>query len=339
MSMIEEYLSQKELVQRVLTVEDLKDKSGSGKTLNMMMGQTFDEGQPVDMMKYALFMMNLADILRQGGAQITARWLIADHFITDINQELEATKVREQATRRISYLQRINSVYGGNISIVLSSELSLQDAYKQNLAVLIKEADNNEGFREKALRAVPEDRRDNPNALRYPFEELATIQSMDTDIKVGPPYEIHYDEPARDIASLVGFNRYVAIHLTRGFLFGNPAISPDVNGEIEAFGVLPYKKDSKGLGSYRIDPTTDGMEQVQRLVTVTTDTRAIVDLLVITEQARQRLEGKVDPDGVEKILEKTYNTATERQDFKVLQELALESYIRYVHEPLVQNKS
>ena len=332
--MIEKYLSQKELVQSVSTIEDLRDKSGSGKTLNIMMGQTFDDGQPVDLMKYALFMMTLEDFLKEGGTQVTTKWLIADHFITDINQELEAAKAREQASRRIDYLQRINSVYGGNIGIVLSSELSLQDVYRQNLAILLAEADSNEDFREKALRAVPEDRRSNPNALRYPFEELATIQSMDTDIKVGPPYEIYYDEPAREIASIVGFNRYVAINLTRGFPFGNPTIPLAVNEEIEAFGILPYKKDSKGLGSYRIDPTIDSIESAQRLVTATIDSRAIIDLLVIAGQARQRLEGWVDPSGVEKILEKTYNSATERQSLNALQELALELYVRYIHEPL-----
>lgn len=331
---LERYLSQQELVHGVLAVDDLKEKVGSGKTLNIMMGQTFDEGQPVDMLKYGLFIMNLGDILREDGAQVAARWLIADHFITDINQELEAEKAVDQVHQRVSYLERINRVYSGDIGIVFSSQLSQQDEYRENLETLLREADRNEGFRERALKSIPEDRRNNPNALRYPFEELATIQSMDTDIKVGPPYEIHYDEPAREIAPLVGFNHYVAIHLTRGFPFGRPTIPPDINEEIEAFGVLPYKKDSKGLGNYRIDPINDGIERVQRLVVATTDTRAIIDLLVITEQARQRLEGQVDPAGVEKILEKTYNSATERQNFKALQELALESYVRYIHEPL-----
>ena len=332
--MIEQFLSQRVLVQSVLTIEELKRGVENGQSFNIMMGQTFDDGQPVDIMKYALFIMNLSDVLRRKDVRVVARWLIADHFITDINQELEVVQTRGQANSRVGFLQRINSVYGGSIGIVLSSELSLQDSYKQNLAVLLEQANRNEDFREKALRAVPEDRRDNPNALRYPFEELATIQTMDTDIKIGPPYEIYYDGPAREIAPIVGFKRYVAIHLTRGFPFGNPTIPPDVSEEIEAFGVLPYKKDSKGLGSYRIDPTIDGIERVQRLVAATMDTRAIIDLLVITEQARQRLEGRVDPSGVEKILEKTYNPATERRDLNALQELAMELYIRYIHEPL-----
>lgn len=334
--MIEKYLSQKELVQSVLTVEDLNNRVQAGGVINIMMGQTFDDGQPVDMLKYGLLIMNFSDILKGYGVQVASRWLIADHFITDINQELEAAQARDQANRRIGFLQRINSVYSGNIGTVLSSELSLSDNYKQNLAVLLEEADNNEGFREKALRAVPEDRRNNPNALRYPFEELATIQSMDIDIKVGPPYEILYDEPAREIAPLVGFNRYVAIHLTRGFPFGNPDLPPNILAEIEAFGVLPYKKSSKGLGNYRIDPTIDSVERVRELVATTTDARVIIDLLVIAEQARQRIEGQIGftLGRVEKLLQKAYNTATERQGFEELQELAMELYVGYIHGPL-----
>lgn len=334
--MIEKYLSQKELVHSVLTMEDLNSRVQAGGTLNIMMGQTFDEGQPVDMLKYGLFIMSFSDILRGSGLQVAARWLIADHFITDINQELEVANAFDQVNKRVSFLQRLNSTYKGNLGIVLSSQLCQHDEYKHNVELLLKEADRNERFREQSLEAVPEDRRNNPNALRYPFEELATIQSMDTGIKIGPPYEIHYDRPAREIASLVGFNRYVAIHLTRGFPFGNPNIPSNTLEEIEAFGILPYKKGSKGLGDYRIDPTVDSIERVRGLVAATTDVRAVVDLLVIAEQARQRLEGQVGfpLERVEKLLQKAYNTATETHSFKELQELALELYVGYIHGPL-----
>ena len=49
--MLEKYLSQRALVQNVLTIDDLLQKTAERKRLNIMMGQTFDEGQPVDMMK------------------------------------------------------------------------------------------------------------------------------------------------------------------------------------------------------------------------------------------------------------------------------------------------
>lgn len=240
--MIEQFLSQKLLVENVITVGDLKDRMASSGHINIMMGQTFDDGQPVDMLKYALFMMNLGDIIHSAGVEVTPRWLIADHFITDINQDQEAARVQEQVQKRMAFLERLNSVYGGNIGVVLSSELSRSEEYRKNLEVLFAEGENNQHFREEVLKAVPADRRGHPNAYRYPFEELATIQSMNTDIKVGPPYERHYDEPARDIAPIVGFNRYVAIQLTRSYPFGTPEIPASIAREIEAFGILPYKK-------------------------------------------------------------------------------------------------
>lgn len=334
--MIEKYLSQKELVQSVLSIEDLNNRVKTGRALNIMMGQTFDDGQPVDLLKYGLFIMNLSDILRGQGVEVTARWLIADHFITEINQDKEVAVAQKQVQARVAYLEGINRAYGGGIGIVLSSQLSRSDEYQENLRILFAEGENNEAFQKEVLKAVPEDRRSQPNAYRYPFEELATIQSMGTDIKIGPPYEKHYDEPAREIASLIGFKRYMAIHLTRGFPFGNPGIPSNTAEEIEAFGILPYKKGSKGLGNYRIDPTTDSVSRVQELIATTIDVRAVVDLLVITEQARQRIEGQTgfSSGRVEKLLEKAYNTATERQDFEALQELALKSYIKYVHRPL-----
>ena len=334
MSVIESYLSQEELVHRVLTINELRDKTESGNTLNIMMGQTFDGGQPLDVMKYALFMMNLGDILRGEGIQSTARWLIADHFITDINQDVEAVKVKDQLSNRVAYLQLINRVYGGNIGFVFSSGLSQTEEYKQNLEVLFEEASHNEDFRHKILEAVPQDRRSNPNALSYPFEELATIQSMDTDIKVGPPYEVYYDEPAREIAQVVGFNRYVAIHLTRAFPFGNPTISPSTAEEIEAFGLLPYKKGSKGLDNHRIEPVSDSLDRVQELIATTTDRRAITDLIVVGQQAYQRLEGRQHSSvKVEKLSEKSYNASANQQS-RELQELALDLYVRYIHNPV-----
>ena len=346
---IEKYLYNRTLVQSVLTIEDLKRRVETGSPVNMMMGQTFDEGQPVDIMKYAFFIMNLSDILDEGGIQVSAKWLIADHFITDINLEEKVTKVQEQVKNRVYYLQQINRIYQGNIGFVFSSELSQHDEYKHNLAILMKEADANKDFREKVLEAIPEDRRSNPNAFRYPFEELATIQTMNTDIKIGPPYERFYDEPARKIAPMVGFNRYIAIHLSKGFPFGNPKITLDTTTlkEIELFGILPYKIGSKGLGNYRLDPVFDGVEKVTELVKTTRDVRAIIDLLVITQQAQQRLRGRTYSTftldrlreyDLERLLENKNIGLTQIQ-FETLREFVLELYIEYIHKPLHSERS
>lgn len=345
--MIREYLSQKALVQEVATIRELEQRVESGEPTNMMMGQTFDSGQPIDMMKYALFMMNLSDALQDAGVDVTSNWLIADHFIVDINQDQAATEAKKQVEQRINYLQRLNEVYGGDIGFVLSSELSSREDYKRNLDILFAEADRNPQFKKLVLKAVPPDRRDNPNALRYPFEELATIQTMDTDLKVGPPYEALYDEPAREFAPVVGFNKYIAIQLTKAFPFGRPEISAGVSKEIENFGVLPYKRGSKGLEDYRIDPINDSLDKVQELINSTKDIHALIDLLIVAEQAQQRLEGR---KGVSlfarngmRLYEPSkpfeYDEPETAQDFhnRLFQDLAIGSYKEFIHEPLNKN--
>lgn len=291
--MIKEYLDQKALVQAVSTVEELEAKIEDGikskKSLHLMMGQTFDNGQPVEMLKYALFMMNLADQIRTAGAQVISNWLIADHFIVEINQDQAASEAKVQRDQRVAYLRRLNQVYHGDIGFVFSSELSRQDDYQRNLAVLSTEAENNLEFRKLVLNAIPKDRRDQLNAIRYPLEELATIQTMDTDVKIGPPYEALYDQPAREFAPVAGFNKYVAIQLTRSFPFGDPKMSTKTSDEIEQFGILPYKKGSKKLGDHRIDPVNDDLGHVETLIRTTRNIRSIIDLLVISEMAWQRL--------------------------------------------------
>lgn len=343
--MLQEYLSQKALVQNVATIGELEQRVRSGRPINMMMGQTFDAGQPVDMMKYAMFMMNLSDMLQNAGVDVTSNWLIADHFIVDINQDQAAEEARKQVEQRIDYLQGLNEVYGGNIGFVLSSELSGREDYKRNLDILFAEAERNPQFKELVLEAVPEDRRGNPNAIHYPFEELATIQTMDTDIKVGPPYEQFYDEPAREFAPMIGFNQYIAIHLTKGFPFGSPSSVPKKHKEdIESFGVLPYKKGSKGLGRYRIDPVNDDLKRVKEIIQTTEDIRAIIDLLVIAEQARQRLDGEKEislfaRDGLkayepEKPFEYDDPELAQKEHLRLLRYLAVGSYIEYIHNHL-----
>ena len=59
------------------------------------MGQTFDEGQPIDLLKYSLFIMGLQDALSLEGVDSDAIILLADHFLTDFNREMSV----EEAAR------------------------------------------------------------------------------------------------------------------------------------------------------------------------------------------------------------------------------------------------
>src|SRR3989338_6395118 len=115
MKKIEAYLSQKALVSNVSTLDELGQHLTAAReqrrTLNLMMGQTFDNGQPVDMMKYALSIMNLSDVMQNAGVAVKSNWLIADHFVVNINNDERENEAGEQAKQRIAYLQRLNEVY------------------------------------------------------------------------------------------------------------------------------------------------------------------------------------------------------------------------------------
>lgn len=279
--MISQYLENKSLVEKVLTADEILNMTTIDRDVRIMMGQTFDEGQPIDMLKYGLFIMNLSDLLSKSGARVISNWLIADHFITEINEDMVREEAERQSTLRFEYLSRLNQVYGGSIGFVLSSELCKSPEYQSNLKLLKEKAQNDPVFRQMVFEAIPADRRDNPKAINYPLEELAVIESLHTDIKVGPKYEIKYDRPAREFASMTGFKKFSAIHLRNCYPFGNPEVPGEKRKEIEEFGVLPYKKNSKGLGSYRIDPVNDSEKKIVELIRSTTDIRPLQGLIEI----------------------------------------------------------
>lgn len=208
--------------------------------------------------------------------------------MTNINEDKAREEAENQAKARINFLSIINDSYGGDIGFVLSSELSKREKYQENLGLLREKAEEDPEFRRSVLEAIPKDRRDNPKSINYPLEELAVIESLNVDIKVGPRYEAKYDVPARKFAPMIGFKKFSAVHLRNGYPFGNPEIPVDKAEEIEEFGVLPYKKNSKGLRDFRIDPTTDSIIKVLKLISETEDDRAIRGLLEIYKLASLR---------------------------------------------------
>ena len=291
--MLEEYLSQKGLVDKVFTLEEIKEKISKGRPINILMGQSYDDGQPINLLKYSLFIMNFQDVLKQEGTDSTATILLADHFMTDFNKEMSKEDAFKLGKERENFLQKLNQIYNGNIDIQYSSKLSKTKKYRKILKRLEREKKKNLEFKNVVLQAVPEKRRNNPNALRYPFEEITCIASLNTDIKVGPKYEIFYDKPSRDSADMIGMKKYSAIHLTNSWLLGKePKLDEKIKKEIEEFGILPYQIRSKGLENNRIDLNNFNIEQVNSLINYTEEKKSLLDLLVITELARQRIEGK-----------------------------------------------
>jgi len=298
---------------------------GNRGDLAIMMGQTFDDGQPLDLIKFGLLMADIQDVARQNQIDSTASWLIADHFISEINKDQPKSAVNMQGQDRLGYLDRINRAFGLNIGFVLSSQLSETPKYKQKLDQLTEESEKNPEFREAILLAVPEDRRADPASIRYPIEEIATITSLDTDIKIGPVYERKYDDPTRNIASRIGFKVFASIYGTRGYLFGSPVVDEDVRSSVEEFGILPYKINSKGQRSHRIDPINDQPDKVEKLIFDTDDPRAIMDLVAILSLASRRVQSDhLPPLELEK----------PASDITQVKKLAFNAYLCYIYNPL-----
>ena len=92
--MLNKLLSDGRIVKCVLTIDEIISLRNSAR---IMMGQTFDNGQPLDMMKYAFYVMALQYSLNEKGVRSDSVWILADHFIRDINQESEAEVVIKQS--------------------------------------------------------------------------------------------------------------------------------------------------------------------------------------------------------------------------------------------------
>jgi hypothetical protein len=311
------------LIDKILTFDDLYNLSHQKEEIPIMMGQTFDGGQPADMIKYALVIMELEDGLKRSGAVPSSQWLLADHFMTSINKEKEQAESLSQRRSRQEFLEKINQAYKGDIKIIYSSDLINQERYIKTLEDLQEQLEKKSGFKEEMLASIPQDRRQNPEAIRYPLEELATIFSLGTKIKVGPRYEANYDIPARNVAEGLGFNRYVAIHITNAFPFGAPTIPKEDQVEIENVGLTPYKINSKKMGQYRLDPINGKSSEDEKLLLQTRDFRAIKDLVSFSLLARKRLTGNENFGELEYL--------HDSEDARIV---AYELYNKYIKQPI-----
>jgi len=179
-------------------------------------------------------------------------------------------------------------VYGGDANFVRSSQLSQLDSYKTALFTLNEKFLRDKQFAARMDECVPVDRR-RVGASRYALEELATIFSLGTNIKIGPPYERHYDEPAREIAQSFGFEKYVSVCLRPAQLFGNPHLDSQMAAWLSQEGITPYKIGSKGMDRFRIDPMQDSLVDAQHKICSTSAGSTLVQLYRTFELAAARI--------------------------------------------------
>jgi len=287
------YLEQPHLISRILTLEEFEIMRSTKSSLKIMMGQTYDKtgGQPIELLAYSLFIMNLEDLLKQEGIETASKILIADHFLTEINREMTEEDAKYHGYMRRDFLSKINQLYCGTISFEFSSSVKETDDYQLALLMLKDKFKNDSKFANLIKETVPKDKRHLPNVFQYPLEELTSIVSLGTDIKIGPPYELYYDNIAREYAQKLGLKKYVAMHLTKSLPLGNPPVRlselPD--------GVLPYRFGSKGLEDYRIDLGNLDFKKVEKLINATNNPLILINLIITADLARQRLLKDIKP--------------------------------------------
>lgn len=316
--MLKEYLSQKGLVAKLYySADEVLELVKNRDKITILMGQTFDGGEPIELLKYSLFIMNLQDILEKSGKEVDSKILLADHFIVDINKVTTEDAARVTGNERRGFLQRVNEIYKGNINFLFSSELRKSDEYQETVDRLHKLKDENITFKRELEHCIPEDRRGELSSIHYPIEEIATIFHLNTDLRIGHINELWYDIAAKFILEDARKKNYSGIYLTNSYPYGN------YGPENLLDGVLPYKISSKGLGRYRINLNALTLDGANKLIENTIDNRSLLDLLVICELAEQRLTENIEKSFY---AQTAYHPAMREIDFKYLKETAKASF-------------
>ena len=275
--------------------------TGRGRQLRVMYGETFDDfGPTLDSLKYYFEVARFGKALQQG-SQATATILIAD-LATCHNAPMEEHgKLMAIGRSRADFVRRLSDRFGLGLSVLLMSEYLHTTEFQARLAAIREHAAKQPEILEWVKKTVSQSKRavEEEKGFAYAFDEIATI--MEYDLKVGPPREEFYDEPARMIAAAIGWDPLCSVYLHPTHPLGLGIDFFFANEEIEEFGVTAYKAGSKGLAEHRVVLGKTSPGDLKRLIDsslVSKNPRVpnpVLELLVIAEMARQWLEADHQP--------------------------------------------
>ncbi|MDD5417993.1 MAG: hypothetical protein PHW96_03885 [Candidatus Nanoarchaeia archaeon] len=255
-------------------------------------GQSFDEfGEPLDYLKQVLYMVKIKKKLDKLGENATLNFLVADHFQV-INNTYNYETSKNLGKKRADFINKILKAFGSGGFVVLSSELKQKMIYSDLLNKLKEEYNKNSSFREKIIGCVPEDKINVKNSYLYPLEELVCIIVSGADIKVGPPYEIHYDAILRELAEEnPEFKKIVGIYTTESFPLN---CSKNSLSKVGKFGITPYKGNSKGFdpNTQRILMDKHSITDITKIIESTDIDESLEDLTQICLLAESIVEDK-----------------------------------------------
>jgi hypothetical protein len=311
---------------------EIGERVRSGHSIRIMYGETYDRyGPTFDSLKYYFAVASIGRAVGQLGIPTI---LIADIASCRNEPEERHEELVALGEARVQFVRAISDLYSLKLRVIAMSEYLDSASFQSRLRAIRAQVGRDEHVYRWIRQTVPASKVaiEQEKGFAYAFEEIATI--VEYDIKVGPPREKFYDEPARMIAGALGYRPLISVYLRPTFPLG---VGPDVfvsNAEIEEFGVTPYKAGSKGLEKHRIilgRTTYDRMAAlIQRsFVSKRRDVpNPVLEIAIIGEMARQWIE-------------KDFRRIEMRETFyrgeispAQLKQLALESAKRYVVGPL-----
>ena len=210
------------------------------------------------------------------------------------------------------------------------SEYLYSEEFQKRVGVIRELAKQSEEFYNWIAQTVPENKVEieAQKDFSYAFDEVATIVGY--DLKVGPPREIFYDEPARMVGAAIGLDPLQSVYLYPTYPLRLWKKLFLLNEEIEKFGVTPYKAGSKGLKANRIILGKTSLKSAKILIEQSVVTKnpivpnAVLDIAIITEMARQWLSGELDSISIR---EEFYNGSISPDH---LREIAIDGLARYI---------
>lgn len=317
------FLRQKSLIYKTIpTCEQLDNEiiqRASKKIIKVMYGETYDRfGVTLGSLKYYFSVALTGMLLRKKGIKATSSILIADVATCRNVSEDQHEDLMSLGKKRAAFLQTLNSVYGLDLNVLLMSEYLYTPEFQEKTIEIRELAKHDNKFHEWIIKTVPESKIDieEKKDFAYAFDEVATI--INYDIKIGPPRELFYDEPARMVALSLGIDPLISIYLHPTYPLGFGRSFFLNNEEVEKYGVTPYKAGSKGLEANRIILGETVSQQVRELISQSVISKkqsipnAVLDVFVIAEIARQFLskdfapieiweqfyEGSIQPDAL-----------------------------------------
>ncbi len=301
---LERLLSTNGLVQQTPSASEIRDRATivAPEPIKLFYGETYDDtGNPIDSMKYYLFVANLAEALAQEGSTVDPSILIADTAAcrnVGRNQEDYYMRLGEN---RAKFVKQVNDTYKTGLRVVKMSDYINSPEFTEERDRVMKVCLESVDLMERVEKTVPQSKLEieRDKGFLYSFDEITTIK--DLDVKVGPPREDLYDDIARRIAEAEDTRGLMSLFLTPTFPIGMKWSYFFSNEGIEDNGITAYKAGSKRLQGNRIIVQKSNPGQIRDLIResfISTNPslpNPVLDIGIISEMARKRLDHDDSP--------------------------------------------